>query len=714
MVKKTLILLICIVPFSAFAQTDDTTQSDTAENDTSRPIFKLGPVTVEAERIERKPRHTLDDRFIRSATGSAGDPLRVLNHLPSVGVLNDFVGILSVRGGGPEDNLYYFDRLPLGYPYHLHGIISTVNADVIENIEVYPGGYGAEFGADSQAVIDIYSRTKTDTYLGGTVNANPVYTQAFLEGNIGERGYWYAFGRRSYLGPLFELLPRLLEIETDLVTEVPSFWSYQGKGVYELNNTHTLVANTIGADDFGELNFTADEVSDGDLPGPLSSNNPFDSQGIHLHSEKQDVFTSIVSLTRSFSRTVLNFGDGYFYRSARSVYALRGDLKYWVKHPKTLLESGFVLSNLPTSLISIGARPFEEGDPDYDFRLKQDGEKILTSISKSLHRLEGYLQATQDLPSPRYTDFYATVGMRANYFNLIDNFSLQPRGLFGVRLGPDFENTEELHLLPVDLRFMYGSYVQNPQFYQVVLGKENPEIAPSLARHYVVALEKKLTSKPKEIDPTAPRKTKTLPMQTKIEIAGYYKDLRDMITYNISERRYQNQRTGYVKGVEVSLAHEIGEAFRSWLSYAYTISKRQDSPRDDERFYMYNTPHVVTIGMNYQSDRWEFGANWQYKSGVLYSPLVDREPYTNPFTKNKTWLPIYGDPAREAAYHRLDLRFHLSFVNIGRWKGGFTAELWNAYNRTNIFQVRYNSDYTKEVPIAQLPIVPFLALTLEF
>ena len=694
--KKILILLICIVPFSASAQTNDTNQSDPTENEASRPIVKLDPITVEADRIEIKPRHTLGGRFIRSATGSAGDPLRVLNHLPSIGVLNDFVGVLSVRGGGPEDNLYYFDRLPLGYPYHLLGIISTFNADVIENIEVYPGGYGAEFGADSQAVIDIHSRTKTDTRLGGTANSNFVYSQAFLEGNIGERGYWYAFGRWSYMELLFGLLPRLLEIDDDRVTEVPRFWSYQGKGVYQLNNTHRLVVNTIAAYDSGELNFTSDEVS-GDLPGPLSSNNPFDSQGIHLYSEKQDIFRSIVSLTRSFSRTELQFGDGYFYRDAQSVYALRGDLEYWVKHPKTLLESGFVLSNIPTSLISVGARPPEEGDPDYDFRLKQDGEKVLTNTSKSLHRLEGYLQATQDLPSPRYADFYTTIGIRANYFNLIDDFSLQPRGLLGVTLGPNFENTDQLHLLPVNLRFMYGSYVQNPQFYQVVLGKENPELTSSLARHYVVALEKDLT-----------------PLTTKIEIAGYYKDLRDMITYNESERRYQNQRTGYVKGVEISLDHKIGDAFQSWLSYAYTISKRQDSPRDDERFYMYNTPHVVTIGLNYLLESLEFGANWQYKSGVLYSPLLDRELYINPFTKNETWVPIHDDPARTAPYHRLNLRFHWSFVIYDRLTGGLTLELWNAYNRTNYLQVRYNNDYTKEVLIAQLPIVPFLAVTFEF
>ena len=711
-----------IGPLSASAQTDgDSVKSDPVESDTSGDVITLETIrtletiTVETQRLEIKPRYTIKGRTIRSATGSGGDPLRVLNSLPSVGVLNDFVGVLSVRGGGPEDNLYYFDRLPLGYPYHLQGIVSTVNAEVIESVEVYPGGYGAEFGSDSQAVIDIHSRTKTDTAFGGTVNLNPVYSQAFLEGNLGERGYWYAFGRRSYMGPLFELLPRLLEIENDLVTEVPKFWSYQGKGVYQLNSVHKLVINAIAADDSAEFNFGSDEVSTSDLQGPLRSNNPFDSQGVHLYSEKENRFSSVVSLTRSFSRTELNFGEGYFYRSAQSVYALRGDLEYWVKFPKTLLESGFLLASLPSTLISDGARPFEEGDPDYDFRLKRDGTKILTSTSTILHRLEGYIQATQDLSTFRYADLYATVGMRPSYFNLIDTFSLQPRGLLGVTLGPESANSDVLSLFPIDLRFMYGTYIQNPQPYQVILGKTNPEIGTSLAQHYVIALSKELTSEITQ---------KQLSSQTRIEVAGYYKDLRDMITYNESESRYQNQRTGYVKGVEISLEHEISNVFRGWLSYAYTISKRQDSPRDEERFYMYNTPHVLSIGLNYLSETWELGANWQYKSGVLYSPLVDREPYTNPFTKNKTWLPIYGEPERTAAYHRLDLRIHRSitlidefrwsFIQINNWKGGITFELWNAYNRTNSLQVRYNSDFTKEVPIAQLPIVPFFALTFEF
>ncbi len=683
--KHLLTFLMLLAPLFAFAETDDN-------------MTELPPVIVQAQRLENKPRHSLSGFLLRSGTGNAGDPIRGIAQLPSAGVLNDFVGVLSVRGGGPEDNLYYFDRLPLGYPYHLLGIISTVNTEVIENVNVYPGGYGAEFGANSQAVIDIHSRTETDTRFGGNVNLNPVYSQAFLQGNLGERGYWYAFGRRSYMGPLFELLPKLLKTESDLVTEVPTFWSYQGKIVYQLNGPipdasregpdselhtiHKFVINTIAADDSGRFNFGKNEVNEGDLRGPVRSDNPFDSQGIHLYSKKEKTFKSVLSLTRAFSRKELEFGDGYFYRSSQSVYSLRGDVAYWVKHPRTVLETGFDLSNVPSTLISNGARPVEEGDQDYDFRLKRDGKKIYTVISKNLHRLEGYLQATQDFSS----FLYATGGVRMTYAELTDNFLMQPRALLGVTLGPKL----------ADLRFMYGKYAQTPRFYQVVLGDENPDIAPSLATHYIMTLEKELTP------------------ETKMELAWYYKDLQNMITFNLSEKRYQNQQTGSVKGIEFSLEHTIGEKFRVWLAYAYTLSKRRDSDRDDERLYMYSAPHALTLNLNYTSALWELGANWQYKSGVLYSPLIGRERYTNPFTKNQTWIGIYGEPRHTTPYHRLDLRFHRRVIRLNRWRFGITAELWNVYNRNNLLQVRYDANFTKHIPVSQLRIVPFLAVTLEF
>lgn len=689
--KHFIVFFLIISPFCAFGQDVDTEIDHTSED-----VVTLPPVVVESQRIEKKPKRAITSDRISSAVGTGGDPLRVLDKLPSVGVLNDFVGILSVRGGGPEDNIYYFDRLPLGYPFHLYGIVSTMNAEVINNIDVYPGGYGVEFGSNSQAVIDIHSRSRTDRRVGGKLNLNPVYSQGFFEGNIGGRGYWYVFGRRSYMGPLFELLHVLLEIENDLVTEVPRFWSYQGKFVYQLTKTQRLVVNALGANDAGELHFTSDEVSNSDLRGPLSTENPFDSQGIHLYSEKKETFKSVISLARSFSRSNLAYGEGYMYGDSESVYSLRGDVQYWAKFPKTLLETGFDLSILPSNLVSVGARPLEEGDWDFDFRLKQDGEKIYTDISQNIHRMEGYLQATQDLFSAFYTDIYATLGIRAAYYNLTDNLSVQPRGLLGATIGPEQPDTVGFSLLPVDLRFMYGNYVQSPRFYQLVLGRDNSDISPSHATHYVLALEKNLTA------------------ETRVEVAGYYKDLRDMITYNLTDRRYENQRTGSVKGIEVSLEHDFGDAFRGWLAYSYTLSKRKDSVNDKEREFMFGTPNVLSVGLNQKIWRFEFGATWQYKSGVLYATLEDRERYTNPFTGNQTWIPIYGEIVRSSPYHRLDLRIHYSIPPIFGLKGGLTLELWNAYNRTNILQVRYNAIYTKEVPVAQLPLVPFLAINVEF
>ena len=690
--KLTSILFLLIILFTTFAQSDDS-----IEKEASDAIITLPPVVKIEERIERKQRHSLDSISITSAVGSGGDPLRVLDQLPSVGILNDFVGILSVRGGDPQDNIYYFDRLPLGYPYHLYGIVSTVNADVLQKIDVYPGGYGVQYGADSQAVIDIHSRGNTDRRVAGKLNLNYVYSQAFFEGSIGEnRGYWYVFGRRSFMGPLFELLPILLEVDDDLVTEVPRFWSYQGKAVYQLSKYNRLVMNAIAADDSAQFRFTEDEVSDSDLRGPLNSENPFDSQGIHFHSEIEEKFSAVISLTRSFSRTRLEYGDGYFYKDSDSVYSLRGDLQSWVEFPKTLIESGFDISSVPSNLTSIGARPLEEGDWDFDFRLKQDGEKVQTASSKVLHRIEGYLQGTQDLFSSRYADLFGTVGVRTTYYNLIDSFYIQPRGQFGVSLGPERASAYGLSLLPIDLRFMSGKYVQNPQLYQVVFGNDNPDIAPSNATHYVLAIEKRLTA------------------ETRVEVAGYYKNLQNMITFNLNEKRYENQRTGSVRGIEISLEHEIGDVFRGWLAYSYTLSRRRDSAKDKERDFMYSTPHVMSVGLNYTFSTLDLGATWQYKSGTLYAPLAGRERYTNPFTKNQTWIPIYGELKRAEPYHRLDLRVHWSVLRINRFKLGFTAELWNAYNRTNILQVRYNANYTKEVQIAQLPLIPFLAFTMEY
>ena len=749
-------------PLGAFGQADegDVSEPDTAQDEDSRPVTTLETIIVEAEPFQKRPQRTLTGDLLRRAPGSAGDPIRGIARLPSVGTVNDFFGALSVRGGAPGDNLYYFDRLPLGYPYHLLGIVSVVSAETIGKIDVHPGGFGAEFGADSQAVIDIHSRPQkleSSGWLDGMFKPSFIYSEGFLSGALSLRekpaanasnktdkkpstsqlskeirlgdaqgidtdadktdkkpastdqeflenralsgqGYWYAFGRYSYLEPFFELGSRLVELE-DLVREVPRFWSYQLKGVYKLNETHGFVLNAVTAYDASQLQLGPNEVHDSDLQGPLRSENPFDVQGIHLYSRLLPRFRSILSFTRSFTENEIAFGEEYYYRTAASVYALRHDFTYTTSPENTdeAVEFGYLLSSTPSTVTSHGARRVEEGDPDYEFRIRHNLKTVNVTETRNLHRLEGYLQARQNLFA---SDVWGTFGMRASYFNLTDNLSLQPRAQLGFRLPWE-----------AFLYFNYGRYAQNPRLDQFVLGvTPNASLEQSLATHYVLELRQ------------------TLPLGAKVNIAGYYKTLQDLVIYNKEEKQYQNGQEGFVRGFEVSFEHKISDTFDGWVAYAYTVSKRRDFPERFHRFYTYNSPHVLTLATNYSAperlllsipliESLDINAKWQYQSGALYAPLVGRTPFTNFRTKEKKWRPLYGEWKRTSPYHRLDLSLHFQLfgdLEDHGWELGFALEIWNVYNRNNILEVRYNQNFTKENPVSQLPIIPFLAITLEF
>lgn len=746
---------------SAFGQTDagDVPVSDGENDEASQPVVTMEAITVETERLKTRPQYTLRGDLLRRMTGSGGDPIRGIARLPSIGTVNDFMGVLSIRGGAPGDNLYYFDRLPLGYPYHLLGIVSVVSSEVIGKVDVHPGGFGAEFGADSQAVIDIHSHPQKLEALGwldGMLKPSFIYSEGFLSGALsfrekpaakapketdkksffdfsknillddaevfgrdadetGEKpastdqeflenralpgqGYWYAFGRLSYLEPFFELASRLVELE-DLVREVPRFWSYQLKGVYKLNETHGMVLNAVTAYDASEFRLGSNEVHNSDLRGPLSSENPFDVQGIHFYSRLLPRFRSILSFTRSFTENELAFGEGYYYRTAASVYALRNDFSYTTSSENTdeVVEFGYLLSNTPSTVISAGARRPEEGDPDYEFRIRHKLEQVNVIETGNLHRLEGYLQARQHLFT---SNVLGTFGMRASYFNLTDNLSLQPRAQLRYRLPWE-----------AFLYLSYGRYAQNPRFDQFVLGvPANTSLEQSLATHYILELRQ------------------TLPFGAQVNIAGYYKTLRDLIIYNKDEKQYQNGQAGFVRGFEVSFEQKISDSFDGWVAYAYTVSKRRDFSEKFHRFYTYNSPHVLTVAMSYSAppdlllsvpliDTFDISGKWQYQSGVLYAPLIGRVPFTNFRTKEKKWRPLYGEWTRAAPYHRLDVSLRFSLLGgleDKGWELGVALEIWNIYNRNNILEVRYSPNFTKEEPISQLPIIPFLAITLEF
>ena len=108
---------------------------------------KLETIIVEGKRLPP----TISRTEIRGSEllripGTFNDTLKGLMTLPSIGIPNDYFGVLYIRGSEPGSNLYYLDRTPLGYPFHWGGLLSTISSETLEKIDIYAGGYGAEFG----------------------------------------------------------------------------------------------------------------------------------------------------------------------------------------------------------------------------------------------------------------------------------------------------------------------------------------------------------------------------------------------------------------------------------------------------------------------------------------------------------------------------------------------------------------------------------------
>ena len=222
--------------------------------------FTLETVVVEGKRLPPTVSRTeIRGSELLRIPGTLNDTLKGLMTLPSIGIPNDYFGALYIRGSEPGSNLYYLDRTPLGYPFHWGGLLSTISSETIETIDIYAGGYGAEFGLDSQAVLDIHTRDSIEERLDGKFNLNILYSEGLLEAKIGDKGYLSVSGRRSYLdliaGPI-------IESQTGTAQQLPYFSDYQLKFAYPLGEKHHLTVNAFAATDHFRIEETATLVEE--------------------------------------------------------------------------------------------------------------------------------------------------------------------------------------------------------------------------------------------------------------------------------------------------------------------------------------------------------------------------------------------------------------------------------------------------------------------
>ena len=720
-------------------------------------VVLLEEVIVEGERLPPTvSRKDIRGSELRRIPGVGNDALKGLTTLPSIGVPNDYFGILYIRGSEPGSNLYYFDRTPLGYPFHWGGLLSTVSSEVIEKIDIYAGGYGAEFGLDSQAVLDIHSRDSLEKRTSGKFNLNILYSEGMLERRIGDKGYASIAGRRSYIDLI---VGQFIDGQ-----QFPYFSDYQLKFAYPLGEKHHLTLNTFAATDHFRVEETTSveatevtEVEGGQVEEETQMfedarisaffKNGFNAQGIHLRSNFTENFTSQLSLTRSFNFLTINFeapiiesyefdSDGelvsevdyghYDINIKVPVYTLREDMSYRLnlrpddtsgQSTPTALETGFLLSFSPANSFEDSRIPqFEESGDRVETvtPIVENGETVgetvvyeqqqeLVGIEENHYefghdflRVEGYLQGRYD-PLPFLS---GALGLRLDYLDVTGQLSIQPRGSLSFAL-PSGSN----------LRFAYGHYEQSPQPHQILSENGNSGLESSLARHYIMELEHELSSR------------------TEFKFATYYKDMQKLVTAD-EIANYLNQGTAYVGGVEAFLRHRVPDKLFGWISYAYTHAERREDPGVSYQPYFFDNTNIVSIVANYNfTPKFEIGAKWQYLNGTSEVPISSIVLIQDPLTRGLNPLLASVDESVTAEltpYHKLDFRVSYKFDFMGLRVGGF-LDILNVYNRKNIVKFVFTPDAPLEVQgeeieieepeifeAEQFPRIPYIGLTVEF
>ena len=718
-----------------------------------REVVELKTVVVKGDR----PPPTVSRKRIRGSEllripGTANDILRGLTTLPGIGIPNDLLGILYIRGSEPDSNLYYFDRTPLGYPFHGGGLLSTISSEIIDDVDIYAGGYGAEFGLDSQNVLDIHSRNRLDKRWRGKFNLNFLYSEGILEGRIGKKGYAYVAARRSY----FDLI-----VGPFLDDEFPYFSDAQFKFVQAFGKKHFLTLNAFAATDHFNTVGEGTKISPGKIPGTEVAEvevwspstyfkNGFEGQGIHLRSNFSDNLTSHFSLTRSVNFLNVEFRnpidmtqevgtsevhiwgdpltlttrfDTYTVRVNVPVWTLREDVTFRL-NPRFQLEPGLLFSYSPAISFeeskspqyeSIGriytevlvTRTAEDGTSD-TYHTDREREKfIITGIKEArdefghdFFRAEGYLQGRYNL----FSFMSVALGTRFDYLDMTEEVSIQPRG------SVNFE-------LPIgsNLRFGYGHYEQSPKPYQVLSENGNPALKSSLSQHYILEIGHKISP------------------QTELKLATYYKNSDKLVTKN-SVGNYLNQGAGYVGGAEAFVRHRVLDKFFGWISYSYTHAERRKNPDANYKPYLFDRTHIVSIVANYNiTPNFEIGAKWQYLSGTSEAPVNSITLVQDPVTRGLNPLLAAAEENMTVElepYHKLDLRVSRKWKLWGTQIGGF-LDILNVYNRKN--KIKLFIKESQDIPgtgndtsdafdiveegvgeLPQLPLIVYLGLTLDF
>ncbi len=190
---------------------------------------------------------------IKTYPGGNNDIAKVVQSLPGVaGSIGGFRNDVIIRGGAPNENVYYLDGIEIPNINHFStqgsagGPVGMLNVDFIEGVELTTSAFGARYDNPLSGVLQFDQRVgnqrerQTNFRISASEAALTTEGPLFKGESSASNTSYIVSVRRSYLQFLFELI--------DLPIR-PDYWDYQYKINHKIDDRNTIFLTGIGSID---------------------------------------------------------------------------------------------------------------------------------------------------------------------------------------------------------------------------------------------------------------------------------------------------------------------------------------------------------------------------------------------------------------------------------------------------------------------------------
>ncbi len=635
-------------------------------------------VQAEATR-EEVARRTITVEEINALPGTQGDALKAIQNFPGVARSPFGIGLLAIRGTGPNDSAIYLGEHEIPTLFHFGGLTSVFNSDILERIDFIPGNFDSRYGDAIGGVVDVQPRAGRRDGYHGYIDSDIFDTGVLVEGPIG-KGSFALSGRRSYIDLL---LPVFIPDDAGLdLTIAPRYYDYQALFDYPLGGG-MFTFRAFGSDDRTKLVASDPNEVEEDEADQFETTSFF--HRVDLAYRRREGPWSFL-FTPSYRLEFAQFGIGNFFNFDLQTHnvSMRAEVerKLGKRHS---FRVGTEYQGLWFA-VDVRAPPLPgPGGP---------GGSTGTDISASV-RDAGALPALYSTVTLGVTDKLTLYpGVRLGFYTLVDRASF-----FDPRLNAKWEVADR-----TTLKAGVGIYSQAPQPVEISAQFGNPRLGLQRGLQSSVGVSQAFDYG-FSIDGT-------VFFNNVFDQPANSAELARRPDGSIGPELYANTQRGRVYGAEILARKELTGNVFGWVAYTLSRSERRPTPDQDWVLFGFDQTHILTlIGVYKLPKGWQVGARMRVVSGLPNTPVI-ASVYD---ASSGDYIPVNGElnSDRLPVFHQLDLRVDKQWT----WKlASLTLylDVQNVYNNQNTEFIQYSYDFSQQAIVAGLPIIPSIGTKVAF